>query len=643
MAVRLLQNNFSGGIISPRLFARSDLQVYYKAAADAENMLVTKEGTIRKRHGIKANILSTLGDFRLFPYKFDRKLGGYLALSIKEDKLIATLLSQDGATIQTGVEIGSAEGVDLKAIQVKQIADELWICGLTAFGKIIVSDFDTPEASISYEAWQKAEKPDPVNNMTIAKEGFSRTYRKIEYAAYIVKDGVLSDRKTISTNVDNSWPAGAVITVTATINAGLKFDYILMSKRIGGSYGEVARWYPEDVEREEGATEISVEFRDENMTPGNSVYAQTDTLGNGFKSPLCVDCFQQRIVFANAENAEGKLPMGLWFSEVSNISNFYSTRPATDADAFFQNLSSLGPSFIRWLVGYQEVLVVFTEAGIFTIGFSQTSGFGASSSRIVRISNLSISDKIAPIVTEAGIVFVGADDKTVYTASYDLNENTLKPINRTVLVEHLTRTNKIVSMAFQEFPQNTVWFALEDGSFMCFTFERNEDVFAWTRGSVPGVKMLEVVACGAAKDTSEKTTHSDMLFKLENAAGEIYLGTLDDKFVDTVGAVETPVVAKLKTMRPESQDRSVAGFTKNVKDVILRVLDSTQVAVRSAATGAPQKLVEPKKLSGGATSFTGDVKVMPRGYINADGQMEFVSDEGNFEALLIVNLMEISS
>lgn len=642
MAVRLLQNNFSGGIISPRLFARSDLQVYYKAAADAENMLVTKEGTIRKRHGIKANIVSTLGECRLFPYKFDRKLGGYLAISIVGDKLKASLLSQDGATLASGVEIGESAGVDLDAIQVKQIADELWICGTATFGKVIVSDFDT-EPSIRYEAWAKAEKPAPISEITAA--GYSSegsrwdpsSGRKISYAAYVIRDGVMSERRNVDKIWSMSWNAGYYILVSLTITEGEKFDYIILTKKIGGSYGEVARWYPEDIDGS------SIEFRDENITPGNSVYSQTDTLGEDFKSPLCVDCFQQRIVFANAENGDSKLPMGLWFSEVGNINNFYSTRPSTDADAFFQNLSSLGPSFIRWLVGYQEVLVVFTEAGIFTIGFSQTSGFGASSSRIVRISNISISDKIAPIVTEAGIVFVGADDKTVYTASYDLNENALKPINRTVLVEHLTRTNKIVSMAFQEFPQNIVWFALEDGSFMSFTFERNEDVFAWTRGSIPGAKVLEIVACGAAKDTPDKTTHSDVLFKVQNAAGQIFLGTFDGEFIDTVGTTTTPVVSKLTTMRPESQERSVAGFTKNVKDVILRVIDSDKVAVRSTATGAPEVLVSPKKLSGGDVNFSGDVKVMPRGYINSDGQMEFISDEGRFEALQIINLVEISS
>jgi hypothetical protein len=53
MASRMIQNNFSGGEISPLLHGRSDLQAYYKGCAKAENFIVTKEGTLRKRNGFR--------------------------------------------------------------------------------------------------------------------------------------------------------------------------------------------------------------------------------------------------------------------------------------------------------------------------------------------------------------------------------------------------------------------------------------------------------------------------------------------------------------------------------------------------------------------------------------------------------------
>lgn len=724
MPSRMIQNNFGGGEISPVLYGRSDLQAYYRGCASAENFFVSKEGTLRKRRGIGtcAAVAHDWSDCRVFPYRYDRTAGGVLVLSFEADE-------DDGTTTATAelydksmeepVATASfpAEG-GVKDVQCKQIGDQLWLSNGSFFKVLTVTYTASTEADDSWDLtasdWSQTPRPSPVKSISASKSsGMDKSNRLLSYRAFVVANGVMSAGKTASVYVNNTWPSGAYVTVTVRVeqgtDGGYGFDYVVLAKKTGGNYGEVARWYPEDF-----SDSGTKSFTDENISGGDAVYEQTNVLGNGFSGPLCVDCFQQRKVFANAFDrktgrrtfkatssvrtfslgddfagvvsvtkngndtdqytvaddveAPGKAitfsengtyvvtfltassnayPMTMWFSEVGNIDNFYAGRPTVDSDAFSPTISSTGPAFIRWTCCFQDAMVVFTDCGLFSVGFSQTSGFSASSCRISRFSQVAASPGIQPVVTDAGIVFVGADRRTLYTASYDLQENSMKPVNRSVLVEHLTRTNPIVAAALQEFPDSVVWCVLADGSFATFTFERNEEVFAWSHGRIPGARVLDAVSLGTVTEEAGGRSFTDMAFVVERdlpgGGSERFLARFREVFADRIGdgddAAETPVAATLVTLRPESQDRTLAGYKKNVKDVLVRLYETGSLKVRPAGAGDLLELVRAKTPDG---LFSGDVKAMPHGYVNEEAQMTFVSDDANpCEVLMLVSTVEV--
>lgn len=656
---QIVQNNFSGGVLSPSLYGRSDLQSYYKGCAKAENFIVTKEGSLRKRRGISSiwqYDKSRYTGIRIFPYHYDRTESGIVVLLVEPDfsvdgatvgRIRVLLLDKNGAEKESVTLVqGQYSQSTLDSLQLKQIGDELWFTGIDIFQVIRVNDYVTSAVQLENVSWAPASKPAPLESFTVRGYNAAGTLydgsgeTSYYYCAYIVVDGVSSSQLEKVGYQKKSWVAGdytqCIVEITqAQFDSG--FDYVVIGKSNGGkgTYGEVCRFYPEDFEGK-----LKLTFTDKNVSPGEGVFEQTNILGKGFTSPLCVDCFQQRKVFANATTDGKKFPMTMWYSEAGNLDNFYANRPAVDSDAFSPTISTTGPSFIRWIVSYQEMLVLFTEAGLFSVGFSQQAGFSASSCRISRFSNISISSTVAPVVTDAGVVFVGGDNKTVYTAAYDLQENMMKPINRLVLAAHLTRKSQIKAMALQSAPDNVVWIVTDDGRYLTFTFERNEEVYAWSDGFIKDAEIKDVISLGSVTDSSADRTYADIIYLVEKG-DELYICRQTDGCADNIGGAETPVTATLTTLRLESQERSIVGLKKNIKDILLRLFETGGVSVVPVVGRGSFQLV-PAKMNG-PELFTGDVKVMPRGYINEAGQMTYVSDDDKpCEILQVVTTLEVN-
>lgn len=644
---RTVQNSFVSGILSPSLHARSDLKAYYSGLADAENFLVTKEGTLRKRRGL-ANASAADPSHRYFPYRFDRTGSGLLDVwregSEVRARLIAKPLGQADAGSAAVVYAGAVSDAAFASLRSTQIGDTMFLtCKGVFFRKVTVT---YASRSLTVEDWTQTERPPQPTSVRATPAGFdSSKKRTLTYGAFVVADGVQSKVKSVNASVDrDSWPAGAYVSVTVTYTydtpaggAQTGFDYLLLGKRTGGSYGEVSRWYPEDATLESdpqtGMTTATCTFRDENISAGDAIYEQTDTLGEGFTAPLAVDCFQQRLVFANASNSSGAYPMSLWFSQAGNLANFYANRPMSDDDAFSPTIAAKGPACIRWMRAYQESMILFTDSGLYAVGFSQNSGFSASTCRISKFSDIVPHPEIEPVSTAAGVIFVAADAKTVYSIAFDIQENALKPVNRSAFSAGLTESSPIVSLALQEYPDSVAWAVLADGTMLSLTFERDQEVYAWSRHRLPpGRAARGVCALGSVTDGDGAATSSDMAFLAETVDG----GELSHA-VWAAGHADmgSDIAAFALTLPLESQERPLAGFRRNVKDVTL-VLNAEQ-AVQVAAADASGSAQTLSPTAGSAAVR----RVAPRGHIDERGRLRIVSPAGACELMAVLADVEV--
>ena len=72
MGIKILQNNFTTGVISPQVQARVDLAKYEGACKKIKNAIVMPQGGVTKRFGTRYVATSSNGDGILVPFVYSR-------------------------------------------------------------------------------------------------------------------------------------------------------------------------------------------------------------------------------------------------------------------------------------------------------------------------------------------------------------------------------------------------------------------------------------------------------------------------------------------------------------------------------------------------------------------------------------------
>jgi len=406
-----------------------------------------------------------------------------------------------------------------------------------------------------------------------------------------------------------------------------------------------------------------LEFVDDNVIPG-AITGQQDMLVVGDSNMDCdlFDVYEQRAVFASSVN----LPFSLWFSAAGDLYNFYALRPQADDDAFTVTIPAKRASQIRHILATKE-LMLFTEDGVYMCDAEGGTGFSYRSIRMRKICNAAASTAVEPIQIDGKTIFVGEDGRTVFELKYDLMEDAIRPSDRSVLAYHLTETAQIRKIAFQRYPDSVVWFLLDDGSLASMTYMPEHEVYAWSHHAVPapeaGMKIVDLMEIGSIVTGDGVETTSDVLLVYESTTGGAK--TIVERLrpnacadvvasgdsghhlcIDHVGGDNPSAVsAKLVTLRPESPEINTQGIPKRVVDVCLRLRRAGMVQVKPYQPTLPAVAVS-KAVVDDATDttalFSGDVKIMPRGYINGDGQLQIEStDNLPCEILSVVYTMDI--
>lgn len=267
MAQRIIRNDFVAGEISPELWGRHDVDLYYHGAAKIENFVPRRTGGLRKRAGTelvtcfsrsRAEGESTPGtEFRAIPYKYDKDRWGILLLyrDVGGTRLGYSIHSSvtethtDGALIGADVVMLPAERA-LSEIRHTQIGDTIFFTfpGATAWKAVITFPTAGTLPSVSWEGMSTSATVARPGDMTAVKSGFGEGegYQegKRNYCLWGVKNGVRSAPRHLEVPITLAWKAGAYINISFTPD-WTKHDYYILGKLQGGQYGEVSRFYPD--------------------------------------------------------------------------------------------------------------------------------------------------------------------------------------------------------------------------------------------------------------------------------------------------------------------------------------------------------------------------------------------------------------
>lgn len=179
-------------------------------------------------------------------------------------------------------------------------------------------------------------------------------------------------------------------------------------------------------------------------------------------------------------------PDTVWASEASSYESF-SPRDAnqiTAANSITVALSNSSVNKIEALQGSPEGLIVFTAAGEGIIRQATANEpLGPGNVRADPLSTYGARD-VQPIRIGNSVFFVQRSGKKVREfapSSEGFTGNDL-----TVRAEHLTSRYGIISMDWCQEPDQILWCVRSDGTLLSFTYQKEQNVFAWCRHQLGG-------------------------------------------------------------------------------------------------------------------------------------------------------------
>lgn len=142
---------------------------------------------------------------------------------------------------------------------------------------------------------------------------------------------------------------------------------------------------------------------------------------------------------------------------------------------------------INWIIG-QDKLFVGSPTGIYISG-----GSGTYQDEILTSANMSLkkfssvhASTLSPTNINANIVFTDALSKNVYEISIDETTGTYKTYDLSLLSNELLNST-CISQTWSSYPVKTYWVVCNDGTLASMTYEKANNVLAWSYHELGGV------------------------------------------------------------------------------------------------------------------------------------------------------------
>lgn len=154
---------------------------------------------------------------------------------------------------------------------------------------------------------------------------------------------------------------------------------------------------------------------------------------------------------------------------------------------------------IRWL-GALESLLLGTAGGEWKIGSNKLDTPLTPTNFTIKQQTDYGSNQVQPIKVNSSLLYVDYVSRKVREMTF-VSEKYEAP-DLTALAEHITK-NKITSFARQKNPDSVLWFTTSTGELLSMTYEREQNVLAWSKHIIGGNPFVQCVCVlpGIPEDT----------------------------------------------------------------------------------------------------------------------------------------------
>lgn len=228
---------------------------------------------------------------------------------------------------------------------------------------------------------------------------------------------------------------------------------------------------------------------------------------NGYPKMACF--FQDRLVLA----ATKKEPYSIWMSRTGDYPNFGIEKVdggVTDDSAIKADLITRNGFEILHLVPAKDLVILTTGNEWIIEGSSVITPAKINP----RPQTMRGSNTCPPQHIGNRIVHVQRSGKTVRDLGYQYDADNYNGDDLTLLATHLTEGHKLVSSAYIQEPNSTLYYVRDDGVLLSLAFIKEQNVFAWSHHTTDGkYKKVTSIPNGA----------SDILYVTVERNGKIYI------------------------------------------------------------------------------------------------------------------------
>lgn len=257
-------------------------------------------------------------------------------------------------------------------------------------------------------------------------------------------------------------------------------------------------------------------FKDDNITADLTTGPRVgrDPFADPGDYPSTIFFAEQRLGYARTTNN----PNGMYLSRSADLENMDISRPGTEDDAITLRLVATKVNSINKVVPLNNLLA-FTSDGLFKITGSNTDYLTAVPPPRALRQNGRGASRLTPVVADDVAFYTPAVGSDVRAANYSFEIDGFKSDNLSIFSPHFFEGFDIVAWAFADEPFSCVWAVRNDGALLCFTWEREQEVWGWTICTTAG-KYLDVAVVPEKTSTVGQAEHR-VYFIVEREIGGV--------------------------------------------------------------------------------------------------------------------------
>ena len=535
---RYTQKSFTGGVLSPALYARNDLAKYAIGLKTLKNGFVKAEGCVCNRAGLEliCEVKNSDSKVRLIPFSFNTEQTYILELGNKYARFIkdgGQIIYPEGENQGLPVEI-STEYLedDLFNLKYAQNADVLTICNKNYSPTELSrkSHYDWSLTSIDFKP--QIFPPTSLNATWTGNNEHPTTYKYVVTSVKVdtYEESNRSQEVSVTGELESYWGTTEYITISfEPVDDAVEYN---VYREVNGIFAYV------------GTTSTNT-FTDTKIEPDLTSTAPIFT--NPFEknnNPACVNYFQQRKVFACLKNS----PQQLVASQTSTNNNFNISRPLNATDSINLTLSEREVNEIRHIIAMND-LVLLTSGGEWKINGSDGT-FAASSSLVASPQSFYGCSNVIPVVSGNMILFVQSGGSVVRDLGYTYMSDSYDGEELSIFANHLFEGKQVVDMAYAKEPYRILWCVMSDGTVNALTYNKKQDVAGWHKHETKGFFESVAVVREEFEDVAYFVVRREINGKtkrfIERMATRIVSNTKDGIFLDSCLKYEGEPITTVK-------------------------------------------------------------------------------------------------